>query len=383
MRGKKKKRVLVMGGDKRELYLLRELANSEYKVSAFAIPKGMLPKGILYCGELTEEFALADIIILPMPGISNEGKLYAPMIADPIYIQEEQWQQIRKHTIVLVGVASMKLKELADDLQWALIETAELDEIAIPNSIPTAEGAIQIAVKETDFTLDGAMVVVLGYGRVGEVLSKKLRALNSNVQVVNRGSNRKNLAETDGFVTANWENLASVLRDGDIIYNTVPSLVITEEILAQMKKEAIIVDLASRPGGTDFTAAEKYGIKAILASGLPGKVAPKFAGELLAKVYPELMAQALKEQEQLQKEEKANREKAESEKTKTEKAAKQTTMEQHKVKIRKKSVAAATMKVNGKVKKAQKTVHLFESTGEEMKKTASKAKKQKKEKLHD
>jgi dipicolinate synthase subunit A len=51
----------------------------------------------------------------------------------------------------------------------------------------------------------------------------------------------------------------------------------------------LIVDLATQPGGTDFEAANTYGLKAILAPGLPGKVAPTFAGKILADVVPKLL----------------------------------------------------------------------------------------------
>jgi dipicolinate synthase subunit A len=58
-----------------------------------------------------------------------------------------------------------------------------------------------------------------------------------------------------------------------------------------MPPHTLIIDLASKPGGTDFRYAEKRGIKALLAPGLPGIVAPKTAGQIVANV----MAQLLKE----------------------------------------------------------------------------------------
>jgi dipicolinate synthase subunit A len=49
-----------------------------------------------------------------------------------------------------------------------------------------------------------------------------------------------------------------------------------------MPVHTLIIDLASKPGGTDFRYAEKRGIKALLAPSLPGIVAPKTAGQILA-----------------------------------------------------------------------------------------------------
>ena len=380
MRGKKKKRILMVGGDQRDLYLLKSLAEMDAAVSAFALPKTLLPAGVSYCLKPEKAMAQADVVILPMPGISADGKLYAPLVQGDVYLTKEQWQSVKEETLILVGVAADMLKILAAEKRWELVETAELDEIAVPNAIPTAEGAIKIAVEETPFTIDGAEVVILGYGRVGEVLSKKIKALNGNVTVVNRGKKRLEQAKTDGFQVGVWRNLGELVAKSDIVYNTIPSLVLTGSVIAKMKSSACIIDLASKPGGTDFAAAEKQGVKASLAPGLPGKVAPQFAGELLGKVYPEIIAQFFEEQ--------ANREK--TQKTMPRKMEKKSSLEQaeelteeHKVRIRKKAVAAATTKINGKVRKAQKKVEFFEQSGEEIKKTANKGKKKQQTKLRN
>ncbi|MNI90220.1 Dipicolinate synthase subunit A [compost metagenome] len=76
--------------------------------------------------------------------------------------------------------------------------------------------------------------------------------------------------------------LMSHVRDVDLLFNTIPSMIITAQVIAHMPHRAVIIDLASKPGGTDFRFAEKRGIKAILAPGLPGIVAPKTAGRIMA-----------------------------------------------------------------------------------------------------
>ena len=47
--------------------------------------------------------------------------------------------------------------------------------------ISTAEGAINVAINNTKFTLHGANVLVLGFGRVGKVLAQKLQGMGANV----------------------------------------------------------------------------------------------------------------------------------------------------------------------------------------------------------
>ena len=68
----------------------------------------------------------------------------------------------------------------------------------------------------------------------------------------------------------------------DLLFNTIPTMIVTAQIIANLPSRAVIIDLASKPGGTDFRFAEKRGIKAMLAPGLPGIVAPKTAGRIIA-----------------------------------------------------------------------------------------------------
>ena len=65
-----------------------------------------------------------------------------------------------------------------------------------------------------------------------------------------------------------------------------------------MPAHTLIVDLASKPGGTDFRYAEKRGIKALLAPGLPGIVAPKTAGQIVANVLSQLLLELLQQREE-------------------------------------------------------------------------------------
>ena len=51
--------------------------------------------------------------------------------------------------------------------------------------------------------------------------------------------------------------------------------------LARIAQNAIVIDLASMPGGVDLRSAERLGIKTVHALSLPGKVAPKASGIII------------------------------------------------------------------------------------------------------
>ena len=81
------------------------------------------------------------------------------------------------------------------------------------------------------------------------------------------------MIEGHGYEPLPLDNLKDHIHEFDIIFNTIPSLI--------FKKDALIIDLASKPGGIDFDAAKAYGLKVIWALSLPGKIAPVSSGAII------------------------------------------------------------------------------------------------------
>lgn len=287
-----KAKIAVLGGDAREMPLIEALL-SEFKVACFARPESLTPKGTIRCETITEVLYGADGVILPMPGLKNDGSLFSKM-EEPVCLYEEDFSSLKPGTIVLVGAASNLLRGIAQKYSLDLMPLVETDEIAIPNAIPTAEGAIALAISESEITLDGSISMILGYGRVGQALAKRLHALGSRVVIANRGEERAALAEEAGFDVIPWGVWSNIAPKVEYLFNTVPTPLLTAGIIETLKKEVLILDLASSPGGTDFAAAKEQGIKAILAAGLPGRYAPVTAGKILMNVYPGKLREKLK-----------------------------------------------------------------------------------------
>uniref|UniRef100_UPI001C7D0EAF hypothetical protein n=1 Tax=Proteus mirabilis TaxID=584 RepID=UPI001C7D0EAF len=93
------------------------------------------------------------------------------------------------------------------------------------------------------------------------------------------------------FSPFHMQNIEKEVGNIDIVINTIPHLVVTANVISKMPAHTLVIDLASKPGGTDFRYAEKRGVKALLAPGLPGIVAPKTAGQILANVLSQLLAE--------------------------------------------------------------------------------------------
>ncbi|WP_347490885.1 dipicolinate synthase subunit DpsA [Desulfoscipio sp. XC116] len=281
--------VAVMGGDAREITLVECLADAGATVKTLGLPvKG---PNIIPCPEPEECLAGAQALILPVPGVNEQMELYSGYLNPRPVITRELLSLLPAGTPVLVGVARKSLRDLLEKNALELVELMKLDEVAILNSIPSAEGAVQMAMERLPITIHGSNVMVLGFGRTGQTLAQLLSNMHAYTTIAARNPAQLARAAVIGLKAINLKELVDYLCDVDVIFNTIPAPVINEEIMQRLPSTALIIDLASAPGGTDFEKAGELGIEAVLAPGLPGRVAPKTAGMILARVVPGILLQ--------------------------------------------------------------------------------------------
>ncbi len=286
-------KIAVIGGDERELILTAELVKMGATVAVAGFPKEMVGHGAFVVNSVIEACKDAEVVILPLPGTNEERFVRAVYAENVLELTPEAISSLSENALVIIGSARQFLKDWASMYNFTLLEIGEMDELAVLNSIPSAEGALQIAMEETRITIHGSQTCVIGFGRVGITMARILKAMGSNVTVVARNRGQLARAYEMGCRKAEYHDLQQMMNYMDIVFNTVPSIVLTKEILKHARQETVIIDLASQPGGTDFEAANIFGIKAILAPGLPGKVAPLSAGKILAEVIPGLIIKEL------------------------------------------------------------------------------------------
>lgn len=280
--------IAVIGGDDRELVFIPELVKKGAVVKAVGFRADQLPDAVEISESIEQAVQDTDAVIMPMPGTDANGIVRA-VYAKKKLVFDETVARALSGVPVFIGVAKPFVKDLCRKHSVHLTEIAEMDEIAILNSIPTAEGAVQLAMQETPFTIHNSKCFVLGFGRVATTLARTLRNLGANTFVAARRDSDLARIFEQGMEAVEFSHLSNFIGQADIVFNTVPALVLDAKLLREMKRSSLIIDLASAPGGTDFKAAEELGIKAILAPGLPGKVAPVTAGKILADVLPKLI----------------------------------------------------------------------------------------------
>lgn len=286
-------RVAMLGGDERELVLLRSLLDHNFHVVVAGYPDLPEISGSTRAQSVYEAVKGADAVVCPMSNTDEEGVIKACLDRSVrLVLDEKAFSLMGAGTPLFIGVAKPKIEMLAVKYGVRLVQVAEVDEVAVLNSIPTAEGAIAKAMAELEVTLHGSRAVVVGFGRCAVTLARMLAGIGAKVRVVARDRAQLARAFEMGLDTGRLLEIARFVEDAAVVFNTVPAMILSRDVLSRMPKSAVVIDIASAPGGTDFQAAGELGIKAFLELGIPGKVAPKTAGEVLANVVPPMILEA-------------------------------------------------------------------------------------------
>ncbi|MFV8827201.1 dipicolinic acid synthetase subunit A [Alkalihalobacterium sp. APHAB7] len=284
------KHIVIMGGDARQLEIIRKLSTLDGKISMVGFEQ--LDDGFVGATkkQIDEvDFQTVDAILLPVSGTGQQGEVETIFSNEGIKLTKEILKKTPDHCVVYTGITNDYLNQTVKAANRKLVKLLERDDIAIYNSIPTVEGTIMMAIQHTDITIHSSKVVVIGFGRVGMSVARTFAALGADVKVGARNSSHIARITEMGLQPFHTSKLIDQVSNVDICINTIPTLIVSADVIAQMPTNSLIIDLASKPGGTDFRYAEKRGIKALLAPGLPGIVAPKTAGQILANVLATLL----------------------------------------------------------------------------------------------
>lgn len=271
--------VSVIGGDLRQLTLASAMEIDGYKVKIFGFDRQMDTKALKKAKDI-KDAADSDIIILPLPASHDGISLNAPFADSPVNLCE-LFDEIHMGSEIFGGRVSRAVQETANNRGFKIDDYFTREELSVANAIPTAEGAVEIALSETPFTLHKSRCLVIGYGRIGKILADRLKAFGADVTVSARKYSDFAWIEANGLKPAHTSRLDGIISDFQIIFNTVPSVILHDKLLKKITADTLIIDLASKPGGVDFSLAKELGLKVIWALSLPGKSAPITSGEII------------------------------------------------------------------------------------------------------
>lgn len=268
----------ILGGDKRQLFLADSLIKDGYRVMLGGFDN-LRSIGDITIADVRTALGYSDAVLLPLPSVRADGSLNAPFAVSTLYFDEEE-QELLKQKPVFASMKDRLIRAYPALKSARIYDYAARDDFSVLNAVPTAEGAVECAMSAYEGTIAGARCLAVGFGRIGKILARMLKALGAEVTVSARSSTDRAYISALGYDFVNTEKLTEI-RGYNIVFNTVPKLIFDRELLQNIDCDTLLIDLASLPGGVDFDAASALRIDAQRALSLPGKCAPKTAGEII------------------------------------------------------------------------------------------------------
>ncbi|MBP1549182.1 MAG: dipicolinate synthase subunit DpsA [Oscillospiraceae bacterium] len=283
-----KKTFLIAGGDLRFATLADCLAK-QHTVYASGFDKtAMTSEKVWLKNRIADMNVRVDYIVLPLPVSTDGVTVNTPYSGNSLSI-ESLVPIIKENGIVFGGMIAPNIKKIFEDKGITVVDYAKREEFAVLNAVATAEGAIQVAMEELATTLSGQKILILGAGRIAKVLIDLLGGFHADVTVAARKCSDLAWARVYGCKAVRIDNMDKAISEADVIFNTVPTIILGAEKLKLVSRDSLVIDLASKPGGVDFDTAGSLGIKAIWLLSLPGKVAPVTSGKVIAETIRNIL----------------------------------------------------------------------------------------------
>lgn len=262
----------IIGGDRRQAELAELLEADGNRVYTYGLERWK-PAG----QQSLDQAASAHTVILPLPLCRGEHVLNCEDAPMPT---RELFRRFHPEQRVLAGQVKPPQQREAEACGLTVEDYFLREELTVANAAATAECAIQVAMEHLDRTLLNMDCLVIGFGRIGKLLSYRLHGLGARVTATARKP--EDLAWIRGY---GWTALETGRLDGHlhsfgVVFNTVPSLVLDAPLLSQLPPECLCVDLASQQG-IDLASAEALGLPNVWARSLPGRLAPRTAAAVI------------------------------------------------------------------------------------------------------
>ncbi len=269
----------VIGGDERFWILAQMIAAQGATVFAAGFDSHEDAQSVIKTDAATAA-AMADAVILPLPATKDGVAVNAPFSHKAIRFDDALLANLQ-HKVVFAGFADRLKKHQPAFEALEVYDYSNAETFLLRNAQATAEAALMLAIEHLPTVLAESRVLITGCGRIGKYTAVMLRQLGAQVCGASRSADNIAFLQTVGAQPVSYPQACERAGEFDLIINTADAIVVGEQMISGMKHGAVIIDLASYPGGTDFDAAAQHGIKAIHALGLPGKYSPVTAARII------------------------------------------------------------------------------------------------------
>ena len=237
------------------------------------------------CRNVEQVLENAEIVISSIPFTRDGITINMPLSGNKIKINE--FMNLMKDKTLIAGNISSNIYEKYKDVE--IIDIMKNEKLAILNTIATAEGAIKEIIENMQVNVHGSKIMIFGFGRVGKTLAKKLDGLSAKITVVSKEEEELAWAEVYGYTNMQLNKIEDVIKDYDVIVNTIPHIILQGDILQKINKDTLLLDLASGEGGINKEEAQENKINLIKALGIPGKISPITTAKILKETIYEIL----------------------------------------------------------------------------------------------
>lgn len=272
--------VLCAAGDARYIYAAEGLSR---RFTVFSHKLSPRPRGTYPLSDLADIKGAADVLLLPMLAGAKESEqgLFIPAGAEKLCLRT-LLPALKPGALVIGGRIPPAVRELFASAGFEVEDCFDRPELVMRNAVPTAEGALMLAMQEQVSTVFGSRVLITGFGTVAKAVARLFSGAGAEVVCAVRRAEAAAEAEVSGYGSLMLPLTAESVSGFDTVINTVPAMIMGRDVLGGIGEKSLIIELASLPGGVDRQAAAELGVRCIHAPGLPGKVAPAAAGEYIA-----------------------------------------------------------------------------------------------------
>lgn len=270
-------KVAVLGGDSRMLQHMQQALEAGAEVAHYGSPRGSADVAGPATASLEEAVAGARLISCPIPGVADDGALYAPHASEKLYVTTAVLKGAAPNALLFSGRVPQQMEQWGQGTGVTLIGYGDDDPLAILHAVPTAEGAVQVAIQNTEETILGLPTLCIGMGRVGISVVQAFEGLKANVTIAARNPTQLARAWATNAKPLHLSELPDRIGDFKLIVSSASSMVLANPLLERVRDDALVIDLCSPPGSVDFEAAKGLGVNVIWARGQAG-TAPRTSG---------------------------------------------------------------------------------------------------------
>lgn len=287
---KTNKTFFIAGGDLRFAALAEVLAENNRVFAAGFDRTAAMSEKVQLVDSIVSMTERVDCVVLPLPASSDGITVNTPFSGKSISLKSLT-HIIKEDGIVFGGMISPEVRNIFENVNISVSDYSKREEFAVLNAVATAEGAVQVAMEELATTLSGRKILILGAGRIAKVLIDVLSGFHTDITVAARKCSDLAWARVYGCESVHINEMDSVLDSFDVIFNTVPAVLLDESRLKKIDRNCLVIDLASKPGGVDFETAGMLGVRTIWLLSLPGKVAPVTSGRVIADTIGNILSE--------------------------------------------------------------------------------------------